>query len=69
MSKKIGPGSVNFLHVIDPVTAERRLCMQLETTDELPLAHLEMTRAEAVNLYHHVADCIQKIWPNTNLSR
>lgn len=68
MANKAGPGGISLKHVIDRVTAERRLCIELEDLEQVPLAHMELTRAEAVSFYKSVGEAIQQIWPNTNLT-
>lgn len=69
MASKSGPGAISLLHVIDRTTAERRLAFHLENEEGVPLAHLEMTRAEAVNFHKLLRESIQSVWPNTNLDR
>lgn len=62
-----GPGGVQILHVIDPKTSERRICLELLNQDDKPLAHMELSRSEAVKFHKTWGDSIQNIWPNTNL--
>lgn len=59
---KTGPGGITLLHVIDRVTAERRLCCQLVDNRNNPLAHWEMTRAEATQFVKDLDTSISKIW-------
>ena len=69
MANKSGPGAISLLHVIDKTTAERRLAFHLENEEGVALAHMEMTRAEAVNFYQNLGKSIQMVWPGTNLDR
>lgn len=59
--RKAGPGELVMAKVISP-DGKTRLLLQIEDLEQIPLAHMELTKAEAELLQENLASAIRKIW-------
>lgn len=67
MPQRPGPGFVNLAHTINRVTADRQLTMELCDSNNSPLAHMDMTKKEALMFINNLIEAVESIWPGTKL--